>query len=79
MGNCGCDQYRHHAMEAIGRAWLDTGITSNDITNARETLEKWGMCPADAIVIALSMESIESAAQLLSGETCRYSDSARTH
>ena len=46
-------------MEAIGRAWLDTGITSNDITNARETLEKWGMCPADAIVIALSMESIE--------------------
>jgi len=56
MGNCGCDQYRHLATEAIGRAWLDTGITSNDITNARETLEKWGMCPADAIVIALSME-----------------------
>ena len=61
MGNCACDQFRHLATEMEGRAWLDAGATLPDMTAAVETLYRWNaeLAAEDALVIALSIESIE--------------------
>jgi len=62
MGNCGCDYFRHLATEMEGKAWMDAGVTLSDMTAAVKTLYEWnaGLAAEDALVIALSIESIES-------------------